>query len=104
MVYVLMVLTLIGTVCGDSANCIHCFLYKHIYWFDIEQMLFNLFFLTIVFYFSLKLFSSMYEPSNRKPRILLGVGYGILVALYFCAMFVGIFVPDPECERTFGII
>lgn len=73
-------------------------MYQHVYWFDIETMMFNLYFLTTVFFFAHQLFSSMY-PNRKRPQIGLKVGYATFVLFYFALLFIAVFVPDPACER-----
>lgn len=59
-----------------------------------------MYFLTIVFFFSTKLFSSMYG-SSKKHIYALRVGYICFVLFYIGVFIIAVLFPDPDCERRF---
>lgn len=64
--------------------------------FILEIFFYNIYFLTIVFYFTNKLFLSMYK-SHRRQILGLRIGYVVFIALYIISVFISIYIEDDRC-------
>lgn len=62
--------------------------------FILETFFYNMYFLTIVFYFTNKLFLSMFtkRSRSRKPILGLRIGYGVFIGLYVTSVFTSIYI------------
>lgn len=71
-------------------------LYEERILFILETFFYNLYFVTIVFYFSNKLFMSLYKR-HRKQIIALRIGYAVFIVLYVISVFTSEYIEDTRC-------
>lgn len=95
-IYTMMLLSLLCNFLSYVVNVLHSLMFDQRFYFLFETFFFNLYFLTIVFYFTHRLFLSMY-PTSKKPLLWLRIGYAVFVGIFVMALFVSIFVQDLRC-------